>query len=92
MERISVAEASRDFRAVVDRVKQGIAIELEDNELIVATISPAPPTPPRVCRTMNDLAALLNSLPDLGDDAEAFARDIEEARNSYLPETDPWES
>lgn len=92
MERISIAEASRDFRAVVDRVKQGMAIEVEDNELVVATITPAPPIPPRVCRTMNDLAALLNSLPDLGDDAEAFARDIEEARNSYPPETDPWES
>ncbi len=92
MERISVAEASQDFRAVVDRVKQGMAIELEDHELVVATITPAPPTLPRVCRTMNDLAALLNSLPDLGDDAEAFARDVEEARNSYPPETDPWES
>ncbi len=40
---------------------------------------------------MLEFGEFLKSLPDLGDDAEAFARDIEEARNSYLPETDPWE-
>ena len=41
--------------------------------------------------TMMEFGEFLKSLPDLGEDAEAFARDIEEARSSYLPETDPWE-
>ena len=41
--------------------------------------------------TMLEFGEFLMSLPDLGEDAEAFALDIEEARNSYLPETDPWE-
>ena len=49
------------------------------------------PDIPTSGKTMLEFGEFLKSLPDLGEDAEAFARDIEEARNSYLPETDPWE-
>lgn len=49
------------------------------------------PDNPMSGMTMLEFGEFLNSLPDLGEDAEAFARDIEEARNLYLPETDPWE-
>jgi len=50
-----------------------------------------PPGNPTSGMTMLEFGEFLMSLPDLGEDAEAFALDIEEARNSYLPETDPWE-
>ncbi len=52
---------------------------------------PTSPDNPSSGMTMVEFGEFLKSLPDLGEDAEAFARDIEEARNSYLPETDPWE-
>jgi hypothetical protein len=40
-----------------------------------------------------DLPELLDSLPKLGrDDADAFARDMDAAREDRIPVEDPWES
>ena len=87
MERVSIAEARRDLDGLIDRITaRGESIQLERDECVIATIVPTPPANRKVCQTMDDLAALLNSLPRLGDDAEAFARDVEEARNSYPPQ------
>ena len=73
---MSVADASRDFTALVDRViETGVTVELVRDDRPVARIIP---TVPKKSVTMEELAAVLNSLPRLGDDAEAFARDVEE--------------
>ena len=42
--------------------------------------------------TMMEFGEFLASLPSLGDDSEAFERDIEEMRTFQLPERDPWQS
>ena len=92
MERITIDEASRDLGGLIDSLaSRGITIEVERDECVIATIVPVKPTPPHICRTMNDFAELLNSLPSLGDDSEAFERDIAEMRNFYLPEVDAWQ-
>jgi hypothetical protein len=38
------------------------------------------------------LPALMASLPALGDDALSFAKDVEEGRNGFQLDDDPWES
>ncbi|MEK6259485.1 MAG: hypothetical protein AABP62_12785 [Planctomycetota bacterium] len=90
MEQLTVEEASRDFTSLVDRVvKSGVTVELMRDDLPVARIIPAVS---KRGATMEELAAVLNSLSSLGDDAEAFARDVEEGRKGFLPEKDHWGS
>ena len=89
MERISITEASHQLNALVDRVSdEGIIIELERDHEPIACLSPLRSKKPLMAC---DLNAFFASLPSLGDDAEAFARDVEEARKSFPPEADPWE-
>ena len=93
MERVNIAEARRDIDGLIDQIAaRGVSIQLERDECVIATIGPSKPANRKVCQTMDDLAALLNSLPRLGDDAEAFERDLDEIRKSAGPEGDPWES
>ena len=74
MPRITVAEAARDFSNLVERVyTEGISVELERDEKIIARITPAGPSSPLKVR---DLNAFLKALPKLGDDAEAFSDDV----------------
>jgi antitoxin (DNA-binding transcriptional repressor) of toxin-antitoxin stability system len=89
MERMTVAEASRDLKALVHRVCElGITVDLEQDHEPVVRITPIRAKRPVMASDLNELFA---SLPSLGDDAEAFARDVEEGRRSFLPEKDPWE-
>ena len=90
MERVTVIDAGHNFGALIERVKsQGVSVELVQDDIVVAKITP---TAPKKGLTMAEFGEFLASLPSLGDDAEDFARDVEEARKSFLPETDPWES
>ena len=89
MERVTVADASRDFQALVHRVsEEGITIDLEQDHEPIVRMTPIHVKRPVMACDLNELFA---SLPSLGDDAEAFAKDIEEGRRNYLPEKDPWE-
>ena len=86
MDRISVAEAGRHFEELVERVsRQGVTVELERDDRIVARLSP-------VGRRLQakDLQRFFTSLPPLGDDADAFARDLETIRHAIPQESDPW--
>lgn len=77
MERITLDEASRDLGGLIDGLaSRGTTIEVERNDCVIATIVPATPAPRKICRSMKDFIGLLNSLPPLGDDAEAFEQDI----------------
>ena len=89
MNRISVAEAARDFPNVLRRVTgHGESLALEDASRVVAWL-----TPPEAAREymVADLERLLTSLPVLGDDLEAFAHNLESANVSFAPEVSRWD-
>lgn len=89
MQRMSVTEADRDFPALVDRVySEGIVVELERADRVIARLSPATPESRLKVR---DLNAFLESMPLLEDDAEAFDSEIRELRRHAPAETNPWE-
>lgn len=89
MERMTVADAGRDLGSLVNRVySEGISVELEQGDKVVARITPGvPPSPVKV----GDLNAFLQGLPQLGDDAEAFDRDLRDIRRQFPAEADPWD-
>ena len=89
MARISIVEAERDFSNLVNRVyAEGISIDLEKDDKVIARLTPAIPEAPLKVR---DLNAFLQSLPKLGEDANAFSRDVQAARGRFPAETNPWD-
>jgi antitoxin (DNA-binding transcriptional repressor) of toxin-antitoxin stability system len=86
MVRISVAEAGRQFDELINRVsREGVTVELERDNHVVARLSPA-----EYRVEVSDLNRIFASFPSLGDDAEAFAKDVERIRHDIPQETDPW--
>ena len=74
MERISVSDASLTLADLVDRVVQdGVAIDLERGDRVVARLSPVAP----VSLTVDELNRKIQDWPTLGNDADAFVRDLE---------------
>ena len=74
MDRVTIAEAERHLAALVNRVySEGVSIELEQGDRVVAYLTPALPQSPLKAR---DLAAFLQSLPKLGEDADSFSADL----------------
>jgi antitoxin (DNA-binding transcriptional repressor) of toxin-antitoxin stability system len=89
MHRITVAEADRDFAALVNRVSsEGISVELERDDKVVARLMPAAP---QSRLKVGDFNAFLRGLPTLGNDSEAFESDLREIRRSFGAETIPWD-
>lgn len=89
MERIALADAERDFSRLVQRVySEGITVELDRGDRIVARISPAAP---RSSLKVQDLNAFLKNLPKLGDDADAFSEDLRAIRREFPAEGDSCE-
>lgn len=89
MDRISLREAERDFSVLIDRVyTQGVSIELERDNKVIARITPAGPSSPLKVR---DLNKFLESLPKLREDAEAFANDLQAVRRAFPAEVNPWD-
>ena len=92
MVRINADEAARQLDALLERVrKEGESFELARGDEVVARLVPAPSE--RGGRDFDAVALteLFRQLPDLGDDAEAFAQDVESVRKSLLPLRDPWQ-
>jgi antitoxin (DNA-binding transcriptional repressor) of toxin-antitoxin stability system len=82
MPRINVAEAERDFAKLVDRVHaEGIRVELERGNEVIALLGPAKPQSPLKVR---DLNAFLQALPRLGNDAAGFSEDVRAIRRDLL--------
>ena len=80
---MTVVEAALDFEALIDRVvAKNIVVELVRDDRVVVRLEPVK-TKPAIL--MKDFGAFLASLPSLGDDAESFARDVEEGRESTRP-------
>ena len=87
--RLSVTEAARNFADIVNRAfYRGETTVLMRNGVAVAHIAPAAPIglPAAEIRRRLKLHKRLDPV-----EAEAFARDIEDARKSILPLRDPWE-
>ena len=88
MHRITVAEAERDFSNLVERVHtEGIRVELERGNVVIACLSPAGPRSPLKVQELN---AFLEGLPKLEDDAAAFCDDVRAIRRAFPSEADPW--
>jgi len=88
MKRISVSQASNQFSDLVDQVSgEGITVELERDDKVVARLCPA--NGPSV--KVSDLNRLFANLPRLGDEAESFARDLERIRQEPPTESDRWD-
>jgi prevent-host-death family protein len=89
MERMNVTQAARNFSDLLNRVYyQGVSVELERNNKVIARIVPVSRADEAAPRT---LSAILASLPKLGDDAEAFAEDVLSVRRELPPERSPWD-
>lgn len=89
MERINVTQAARNFSDLLNRVYyQGVSVELERNNKVIARIVPVPRPDEGKPKTLSEILA---SLPRLGDDAEAFAEDVMSIRRELPPERSHWD-
>lgn len=88
MYRITIAEAERDFANLVNRVySEGILVELERDDVVIAHLTPAVP---RSRLKVRELNAFLEGLPKLREDADAFLEDMRAIRREFPSEADPW--
>jgi hypothetical protein len=86
---MQVTEAAENFTKLVNRVYlEGITVDLESDNKVIARLTPAVPCPKL---TVADLNAFLGSLPSLGDDADAFASDVRTIRSQFPTEANPWD-
>lgn len=86
---MNVAEAAQDFAKLVNKVyAEGITVDLERDNKVIARLMPAQPTS---ALTVGELNAFLRKLPSLGDDADAFARDVRAIRREFPAEANPWD-
>lgn len=84
---ISATDLVRNLSVAIDKVRiSRHSLYITKGSQTVAELSP----PPKAGLPINKLAGLLKSLPKLGDDASAMAKDFENIRrHANLPEN-PW--
>jgi prevent-host-death family protein len=87
---LTVTDAARGFSDLINRVRyRGESATLTKNGRVVARIIPTG-RPHSI--TAGELAKLWKERPRLSpDDAESFARDIEEGRKFFKPYVSPWD-
>jgi antitoxin (DNA-binding transcriptional repressor) of toxin-antitoxin stability system len=89
MKRMTVADAEKGFTGLVNEVyRNGISVELEQGDKVIARLTPAEKTP---ALTIGELNAFLRSLPKLDDDADEFAKDMRAIRAQFPSESDTWD-
>jgi hypothetical protein len=85
---MNVSDAAKDFASIVNKVYvEGISIDLERDDEVIARLTPAEPHSPL---TVAELNAFLSKLPSLGDDVDGFARDVRAIRAEFPAEASPW--
>jgi antitoxin (DNA-binding transcriptional repressor) of toxin-antitoxin stability system len=86
---ISEAELARDLHGVLEKVRQGEEVVVEQNDRPVAIMKPAAATP----RTMSEIIAAMEASGACGVVDTDFARDVEEGIASHQQPWDPpgWE-
>jgi antitoxin (DNA-binding transcriptional repressor) of toxin-antitoxin stability system len=86
---MNVLEAEKNFAKLVDKVcAEGVRIDLERDDKIIARLTPARPASPL---TVGELNTFLRGLPSLGDDADQFAQDIRAIRAEFPAEASAWD-
>jgi antitoxin (DNA-binding transcriptional repressor) of toxin-antitoxin stability system len=86
---MNVAEAEKNFATLVNKVYvEGITVDLERDNKVIARLTPAKPCSPL---SISDLNAFLRKLPFLGDDGDEFAQDIRAIRGEFPAEANPWD-
>jgi len=86
---MNVVDAEKNFTKLVNRVYvEGVSVDLERDNKVIARITPAEPRSPA---TVGQLLTLLRSLPSLGKDADDFANDIRTIRDEFPSESNPWD-
>lgn len=86
---MNVADAEKSFAKLVEKVcAEGVSIDLERDDMVIARLTPAEPDSPL---TVGDLNAFLRRLPSLDDDADDFAADVRAVRSEFPAEADPWD-
>jgi hypothetical protein len=86
---MNLAEAEKNFVKLVDQVySEGISIDLERDQKVIARLTPAETRSPL---TVGKLNTFLSHLPSLADDADQFSLDIRNIRAEFPAETNPWD-
>lgn len=84
---ITATELVRNLAGIIDEVRMsGHSLFITKGSQTVAELSP----PPKAGLPVNKLAALLQSLPGLGDDAKDMAKDVETIRERAGLPDNPW--
>jgi len=87
--RMKVAEAEKQLAELVNQVYlEGVCIDLEHDDKVVARLTPVEPASPL---TIANLNSFLRNLPALGDDAKAFAEDIRAIRAENPAQANQWD-
>ncbi|WP_462320299.1 type II toxin-antitoxin system Phd/YefM family antitoxin [Halochromatium sp.] len=88
MEQVNDIQAARQLSDLLNRVSsQGVSFELTRGGRRIARLVPAPSPKDLKVSELNDLFA---RLPRLGDETEAFERDIADAQSALMLDRDPW--
>ena len=85
---MNVTEAEKNFARLVDRVYvEGVSVDLERDDKVIARLTPAEPRSPL---TVGELNAFLGKLPSLGNDADGFVQDVRAIRTGCTAEANPY--
>ena len=88
MEKQDISNPNIDWARLVRHVAHDqVSVELADGMVAIAQVIPM-----KKSVKMKDFASMMAKLPSLGDDVEAFAKDVDTVRNSFQDVSDPWES
>ena len=86
---MNLAEVEKNFATLVDKVyREGISIDLERDDKVVARLTPAQPHREI---TLGELNAFLANLPSLGEDTDRFSEDVRAIRAAFPAEASPWD-
>ena len=78
---INATQAVRSFSELLNEIKyKGTTYTIERSGKPIAELSPV--SPPLKKRILSELPSILDNLPKLGDDALAFAEDIEDIKKT----------
>lgn len=88
MERIEISTSNTSLSDVVRHVSQDrVSVEVSEGQVPLAMIVPI-----ERIRSMDDLDRALRGCSRLSEDADAFAKDVLEVRQSIGELDNPWES
>lgn len=86
---MNLTEAEKNFAKLVDRVYvEGISIELERDDKVIARLMPAEPNSQL---NVGDFNVFLLNLPGLGDDVDDFSQDLRAIRAEFPAEASQWD-